>query len=111
MIPLATTTVTIMRVPPDSTLDGYDTQPAAQTVASRVRAHIGNPAGTQNIVAGDRTVVQFPIDTDPTDLQADDTVTDDQTGEVYRCIFARTRHGLGLDHTKGALEQVGGAST
>lgn len=109
-IPLATTTVTIKRVPRDDTRDGYDTQPAAATIAAGVRAHIGSPSGSDNITSGDRTVVRFAIDTDPTDLQADDTVIDDMTSEEYRCIWARTRHGLGLDHTTGAIEQVTGAS-
>lgn len=110
-IPLATTTVAISRVPPDSTRDGYDTQPAADTIATGIRAHIGNPSGSQNITVGDRTVVRFAITTDPTDLQADDTVTDEWTGDTYRCVWARRRSGLGLDHTTGALEQIAGAST
>lgn len=110
MIPLATTTVTIKRVPRDAARDGYDTQPAKTTIATGVRAHIGGPSGSQNLAAGDRTVVRFAITTDPTDLQADDTVIDEQTDQEYRCAWARGRQGLGLDHTTGALEQVNGAS-
>lgn len=110
MIPLATTTITITRIPRDDTRDGYDTQPEPDTIASGVRAHIGNPSGSDNITSGDRTVVRFAITTDPTDLQADDTVIDDNTGAQYRCVWARNRQGLGLDHTTGAVEQVAGAS-
>lgn len=110
-LPLATTTVAIARVPSDPTRDGYDTAPEPATIATGVRAHIGAPSGSQNITAGDRTAVTFTIDTDPTDMQADDTVTDERTGEVYRCVWARSRRGLGLDHTTGSLQQVAGAST
>jgi hypothetical protein len=109
-IPLSTTTITVKRIPRDDTRDGYDTQPAAATIASGVRANIGSPSGSENIAAGDRTVVTFRITADPTDLQADDQVTDDTTGATYRCVWARNRIGLGLDHTTGALEQVVGAS-
>lgn len=111
MIPLNTTTITIKRVASDGTVDGYDTQPAATDIASGVRANIGAPSGSQNIIAGDRTKVTFRLDADPTDLQADDQVFDDTTGDEYRCVWARQRHGLGLDHTVAALEQVEGAST
>lgn len=110
MIPIATTTITVKRVPADDTRDGYDTPPAAVTIATGVAASIGAPSGSQNITTGDRTVVTFKLTCDPTDLQADDSVVDDTTGEEYRCIWARQRQGLGLDHTTAALEQVEGAS-
>ena len=109
-IPLFTTTITITRVPRDDTRDGYDTPPDPDTIATGVRADIGAPSGSQNITTGDRTVVTFRLTADPTDLQADDTVIDDTTGDTYRCIWARQRRGLGLNHTTGALEQVSGAS-
>lgn len=111
MIPLATTTLTVSRVPADPTRDGYDTQPAAAPVVTGLNAVIGNPGGSQNITAGDRTVVTFPLTTDPADIQADDTILDEQTGEQYRVMWARNRSGLGLDHVEGEVEQVAGAST
>lgn len=110
MIPLALTTVTVSRIPPDPTRDGYDTQPNAATVVAGVRAVVGHPSGSQNITAGDRTVVTFPFTTDPADITADDTITDDQTGTTYRVMWARPRVGLGLDHVEGECEQVQGAS-
>lgn len=110
MIPLATTTITVSRVPRDPTRDGYDTAPAAVPVVAGLRAHIGSPSGSQNIATGDRTVVTFALDADPADIQADDTVTDDTTGQTYRVIWARSRVALGLDHVQGAIEQVGGAA-
>lgn len=109
-IPLATTTITIKRVPPDDTRDGYDAAPDLATIATRVAANIGAPSGSQNITTGDRTVVTFRLTCDPTDLQADDQVVDDTTGDTYRCVWARGRKGLGLNHTTAALEQVTGAS-
>lgn len=111
MIPVALTTVTVSRVTPEPTLDGYDVQPDPGTIVTGVRAAIGNPGGSQNITAGDRTTVTFPFTTDPADITADDTLTDEQTGEQYRVMWARTRTGLGLDHTEGECEQVAGAST
>lgn len=110
MIPMHTTTVTVTRVPRDSTRDGYDPAPDPDTIETGLRAHIGSPSGSQNITTGDRTVVRFVLSTDPADIQADDTVTDDRTGEVYRVVWARNRAALGLDHVQGAIEQVGGAS-
>jgi len=110
-IPLALTTVTVSRVPADPTRDGFDPQPDPVNIATGIRAVIGNPSGSQNITAGDRTVVTFPFTTDPSDIQADDTITDDTTGDEYRVMWARTRAGLGLDHVEGECEQVQGAST
>lgn len=110
-IPLATTTIAVSRVPPDATRDGYDTPPAPVIVATAVPAVIGAPSGSQDITYGDRTVVTFRLNCDPTDLRPGDTVTDEVTGETYRTLWARTRRGLGLDHTEGSLQQVSGAST
>ena len=109
-LPFATTTLTVSRVPPDSTRDGYDPQPAP-TVLATVRGVIGNPSGSQNITAGDRTVVTFPFRTDPTDITADDTLLDNTNGLTYRVRWARNRYGLGLDHVEGECEQIQGAST
>lgn len=110
MIPLALTTITVSRVASDGTLDGYDPQPDPTTITTGLRAVIGNPGGSQNITAGDRTVVTFPFTTDPADIQADDTITDETTGTQYRVEWCRPRTGLGLDHVEGECEQVSGAS-
>lgn len=107
-IPLATTTISVARVAADPTRDGYDAPPAASTVASGVRAHIGRPAGNVNLAGGVRESVGFTLDCDPIVLTTGDTITDDRTGEQYTVLWARTRIGLGLDHTQAALQQVTG---
>jgi hypothetical protein len=111
VLPLATTTIDITRVAHDATRDGYDPRPNPTTVARNVRAVIGSPSGRQNISAGDRTVVTWSLRADPCDLTADDTVTDNTTGDTYRVIWARQRYELGLGYTAAGLEQVAGAST
>lgn len=111
-IPLALTTLTIQRVTPvpgdDSVVDGYDTEPAATTVASGIRAVIGQPSASVVLAGGDRIVYTASFACDPTDLRPGDWVID-STGTTYRCQYAVLNLGLGLSHTEGELRLVTGA--
>lgn len=108
-VPLATTTITISRIPPDATRDGYDTPPSPTTVASGVRAHLSGPGKSTDPTGGLRVATIWRLDADPCDLRAGDTVVDDSTGSTFTAMNADTRYGLGLDHTVASLERVDGA--
>lgn len=106
-IPLATTTISVLRRDVDD-VDPYDTPPAASTIAAGVRAVIGSPAGAEDITGAEQETVTFRLDCDPTDLQHRDQVVDDQTGDVFDVVWSRDRTGLGLDYTQAGLRQVQG---
>lgn len=107
-VPLHTTTISVLRVPADSTRDPYDPQPAPTVVASGVRAHISSPRGREQTAGGSQEVVEFRLTCDPVDLRHTDQVQDEQTGAVYDVTWARSREGVGLDQTQAGLQQVTG---
>ena len=105
MIPLATTTVTVLRSDQDGTRDALDTL-TFTAVASGVRAVIGAPSGVEIATGGSSEDVQWRLDCDPTDLRHDDRVEDEQTGETFEVVWTRRRIGFGLDHTVAGLRTV-----
>lgn len=107
-IPLATTTITVRRVPDDEDLDPYDEQPEPETVASGVRAHISTRTGRETVAGGSQEVVSFGLSCDPVDLRHTDEVVDDTTGETFEVVWAISRQGLGMDHVQAGLERVTG---
>jgi hypothetical protein len=109
-VPLATTTVAVLRVPADTARDPYDAQPAPETVASGVRAHISSPSGRERVAGGSQEVVEFRLACDPVDLRHTDRVQDEQCGAIYEVVWARPRKGLGLDHVEAGLKQVSGGA-
>lgn len=122
MIPIATTTVTVLRPAAlGADEDPYDealVEPAE--VAAGVRANIAIAAGREDTTGrAAREAVTFRLRCDPADIANRDLIVDDTTGEQYAVVWARQRvTGLGLDHvvadleqvTEGARELVGGAS-
>lgn len=109
MIPLATTSITISRIPADPTRDGYDTPPPPATIATGVRAHLSGPGKSTDLSSGQRIATTWRLDADPCDLQAGDLITDANSGTTYRAMSADRRYGLGLDHTVATLERIDGA--
>lgn len=109
MIPVATTTISVLRVPADPLRDPEDPQPPAEVIASGVRAHISTSRGRE-VVQGQASqeIVDFRLSCDPTDLDGGDQVKDEATDEVYEVTWARLRRGFGLDHTQAGLKQVSG---
>ena len=100
---------TVVRVERPATGDSYE--PATYSVVTEgVRAHISTPSGFERSQSGSRSDVTFRLDADPCDLTAVDRVTDEQTGEVYEVVWAKQRHGLGLEHTEAELRQVIGVA-
>lgn len=112
-IPLALVTLTIQRVTPvagdDGIYDAYDSgQPAPVTIASGIRAVIGQPSASVVLTGGDRVVYSATFDCDPADVQPADTIID-STGTVWVVEWARLVSGLGLSHVNGSLRLVLGA--
>jgi len=105
-IPLATTTITVLR----STGDPYETQ-TTEPVASGVRAVIGRPRGDETPTGGSQEVAEFRLNCDPVDLEHTDQVRDDQTSEVYEVVWAmpeRSGPGGSFAHTVAGLKRVTG---
>jgi hypothetical protein len=107
MLPIATTTIAVLRVP--VTGDPLDPQPAPAVVASGVRAHISTSNGSEVTSSGaSQAVIYFRLACDPTDLTKDDQVRDERTGEVYEVEWARHRQELGMAHVQAGMKQTEG---
>jgi hypothetical protein len=109
MLPLATTTVTIIEE--GSTGDPYEPG-TSTTLATGVRAVIGSPTGTELRLGGDKEVVDaaanLPIDIA---LSRSCVLIDELTGERWSVTWVRRRTGLGLDHQRAGLVAVKGAAS
>lgn len=120
-LPVATTTITILRGATPSTEDPYgegydevgDRDDSVATVDTSVRAVIA-PAGAGNSGrsgGGESQVMEFRLVADDCDLQYTDTVLDDITGEEFAVVWAHGQPGLaGLDHVAANLRQTKGRS-
>lgn len=110
-IPIATTTISVLRRQVLATDDPYEVTAAAEVAASGVRAVIGAPSGTELVVgAAGQEDVTHRLDCDTVALESTDQVRDDVTSEVFNVVWARQRSGLGLDHTVAGLRQVSGVA-
>lgn len=103
MIPLATTTITVLA----PTGDAYERGTPSE-VFTGVRAHIGEPGGSDLRTGTDQEQVDARLDADPIALTKDHLVVDDTTGETYEVVWTRRRVGLGLDHTVAGLHATKG---
>lgn len=111
-IPIATTTISVLRTTPNELDEPGDPQTPV-IVASGIRAHISTSRGREAPAGGDQEVVEFRLSCDPieVDLTHFDQVQDEATGDVYLVAWARLRRGLGLDHHEAGLRQVAGVSS
>lgn len=117
MIPLSTTTVSVLRTPADDPevgeddRDPYDAQPAPEVVASGVKAHIGQASGTERVAGGTQAILGLRVWCEPFDegLRATDQVLDESTGITYE-VDGQPHHarGLGLDHIVAPLKLIEG---
>jgi hypothetical protein len=110
VIPLATTTVSIDRVPLSATRDSYDVPPAASQVATGVRAHLSAPSGREVLAGASKEIVDRHLDCDVADLLHGDTVTDLTTGTTYTVVWVHKRAGLGLDRMEAGLRIASGVA-
>lgn len=107
MIPVATTTITVLRSDQDGTKDLRNPPTFSTTLAAGVRAVIGSPGGDEDTTSGQREEVNFRLDCDPVaSMRHDDRVVDEHTSETYEVIWVKQRYGLGLDHTVADLRQI-----
>jgi len=108
-VPLATTTITVLRPVAGDPYEPSETPPA--TVTTGIRAHISTPnVGNSRIVGGQQSVVEPRLACDPCDFTFTDLVRDDTTGQVYGVSWVQRRIGLGLDHMEAGLRFVEGAA-
>jgi hypothetical protein len=114
VIPIATTTISVLRLS-DALAQGdlmdVDASEASTDyapVATHVRAQISEPSGIELLVGGEQTDVRFRLSCDVTDIVDTDRILDESTGEHYAIVWARRRAGLSLDHVAGELRQVRG---
>ena len=109
-IPLATTTISVLRVPADPDRDPYDPQPEPETVVSGIRAHLSLGQGQETVAGGSQQVVNWRLSCDPFNqgLHHKDQVVNEQSGSVYEVVYSETREGMGMDHFQAGLTQVSG---
>jgi hypothetical protein len=106
-IPLATTTITVLRSPPGDVYDEpYDGNVPADwdTVAAGVRAVIDRASGREQVAGGEQNRVDLSLVCDRCDIDHLDAVRDDRTGRIYRVVWV-------LDygpHVEGGLQIVQG---
>lgn len=106
MIPIATTTIRVLR--PDPTDEPYEEPGEPTVVASGVRAHISTSTGREVVAGGSQEIVQFRMSSDPVDLTHLDRIQNEETGEIFEVSWVHQRRGLGMDHTQAGLKQVSG---
>ena len=111
MIPLSTTTITVLRTPVADIYDepyGGGTPADREVVATGVRAVIDRPTGIREQVAGgEQSTVELLLTCDLTDITYLDLVRDDNTQQVYGVRYVITYQGshteAGLRITEGVL--------
>ena len=107
MIPLSTTTITVLRHPASDVYDepyGGDVPADWDQVATGVRAVIDRATGREQVAGGEQSRVDLSLVCDRCDIDYRDAVRDDRTGRVYRVVWV-------LDygpHIEGGLQIVEG---
>lgn len=83
--------------------------PAA--VAAGVRANIGSPGGTEQILGGNQETVSYRMQCDPVDLLPTDQVVDESTRLVYDVVTSVPRAAFpGREYTQVTLSRSRGAA-
>lgn len=97
MIPLATTTIAVLRAPAgDEYAEPYAGAGTATwtRATTGVRAVIGRPSGREEVAGGEQSVWDFQLVCDPVELRRLDQVEDESTGVVYRVVWLMAYPGL-----------------
>lgn len=114
MIPFATTTISVLRMPSAQFADepyGTDTEATREVVATGVRAVIWAPRSDRTkkqTKGGEEAHFKARLTCDVTDLRVQDWVKDAVTGEVWKLDSFQKRVGLGLEHIQGELFRTEG---
>ncbi len=91
MIPLATTTISVLRVPPGDVYDEPYGTPAARTaVSTGTRAVIDRGRGAERVAGGEQSSLDLTLTADPVDLNHTDQVRDDTTNTIYQVTYVVT---------------------
>lgn len=107
MIPVATTTITVLSAVQTGDVDNWDAAAvSAEEGVTGVRAVISSPSGQATVQGGDQQIISARLNCDPIDLAHTDQVRDDTTGLVYQVVWSARRTGLGVDHTVADLAIV-----
>ena len=111
MIPLATTTVSILRIAaPDEYAEPYGGKTNADraVVVSGVRAVIdipvGRQAGIERVAGGEQTRTELRLAADPCDINRTDVVKDEVTGIFYTVTWCLRYPGNGSAGDMGHVE-------
>lgn len=113
MIPLATTTVTVHGIRPQSDVDpdadGYDgAGPTPTVLVTGIRASVTLPQGKRSNPTDEVLSYKLRMDlVEGFELTRYDTVTDDGTGQVFRIeeVALSTPEAWGLSHWVATLKQ------
>lgn len=108
MIPLSTTTISVLRVAAaDDYAEPYQGDDTARrtVAATGVRAVIDRPTGREQLAGGEQAIWDFGLVCDPVDIDYRDTVKDESTGVVYRVVWVMAYPG---EHVEAGLTLVQG---
>ncbi len=108
MIPLSTTTISVLRIKTAGVYDEPygDAGPETRDIAEEaVPAVIDAPGGDTQIAGGVQAIGTFRLICDPADITFRDWIRDDLTGRIYRIRWVHTYPG---DHVEAGLESVEG---
>lgn len=119
----ATTTISVLRASSatgtdvvDRLADSYgtdtETTTRPQAVVSRgVRANIGSPSGTEQIMGGNQEIVAYKMQCDTVELIPTDQIRDESTGLIYDVVTAAQRSAFaGREYTQAILSRSRGAA-
>lgn len=108
-IPLATTTISVLR-PTQADIDaepyGDDSEGSRIVVVTDVRAVIWAPGSERQrkkVAGGEEALIKARLTCDPIDLRIIDWVKDLTTQEIWKVDSFVQRVALGLDHTQAEL--------
>lgn len=108
-IPLASTTISVLRRTQQFVEPYTDTVVADRTVvATGVRAHINGWGGSEITTGGEQQNITASFTCDPCDIDHRDLVRDDTTGQTYEVQWVQRRKALGFDYVRGSLVQATG---
>lgn len=111
-IPLATTTITVIRREMTDMEDLYDPadypSPEWTTIVAGVRAVISPPTANPQLTAGTRLTWSASLRSDPCDLQENDHLIDANDGTEWTVLWAREFDAIGLNHMEASLRMVQG---
>jgi hypothetical protein len=92
LIPLSITTISVLRIPPDTDYDepyGGDDDTTRDVAAQGVRAVVDYPTGNVDLQGGQQNVSDYGLKCDPIPggLVHTDWIKDEKSGRVYRIVW------------------------